>query len=240
MTKFKYNPGDLLGENKLELLERTTKKGTDWSGKFKCTCGNIFECRISDVAKSHTRSCGCLGLKTKSLNGSKNGKNLIGEKYGLLTVLEKTDLRSSRHIVWKCQCECGNSCLISSSKWGKTYSCGCVLSKGEQKIQSILERNNIEFIKQKKFDSLIYNNQLMRFDFYLPTYNILIEYDGILHYKSQQYGWDTLDKLYDTQCRDEYKNQWCKKHNIPLIRISYTDFKNINDEYLFKKIAEVT
>lgn len=236
---FKYNPGDKLGENHLELLERTRKQGNDWLGKFRCFCGQIFESRISDVAKSHTRSCGCLALQSKANNGKKNGKDRIGETFGQLTIIEKTALREDRHIVWKCQCQCGNICYIPSNRWGKTFSCGCVMSKGEQKLQNIFEQNHISFEKQKTYPNLTYNNNLLRFDFYLPEYNILIEYDGILHYQTTNTGWDTEEKLKLTQLRDEIKNKWCKENHIPLLRIPYTDFSKLSYEYLITKIQEV-
>lgn len=37
-------------------------------------------------------------------------RNLIGERFGRLTVIEKTDKRKNGSIVWKCQCDCGNIC----------------------------------------------------------------------------------------------------------------------------------
>ena len=67
-------------------------------------------------------------------------------------------------------------------------SCGCLSSKGEAKIQSILERNNIKFETQKQFDTCrVGNNIRARFDFYIPDKNYLIEYDGNVHYFYNSY-----------------------------------------------------
>ncbi len=54
-------------------------------------------------------------------------KNLTGETFGKLTVLEKTKERDGRYIVWKCRCTCGNEVLVSSKKLqrGTIASCGC-------------------------------------------------------------------------------------------------------------------
>lgn len=52
--------------------------------------------------------------------------NIIGNKYGKLTVIQK--LRSSKYgIVWLCSCECGNirESIGVNLKLGKTVSCGC-------------------------------------------------------------------------------------------------------------------
>ncbi len=54
-------------------------------------------------------------------------KNLTGETFDKLTVLEKTKERDGRYIVWKCRCTCGNEVLVSSKKLqrGTVTSCGC-------------------------------------------------------------------------------------------------------------------
>lgn len=51
--------------------------------------------------------------------------NLKGEKFGLLTVLER-DKDKLKH--WKCICDCGNytSVHLSNLKSGNTKSCGCI------------------------------------------------------------------------------------------------------------------
>lgn len=65
-------------------------------------------------------------------------------------------------------------------------SCGCLGgSKGEYIIENYLQLLNIEYEKQKTFDTLINpkTNKKLRFDFYLPSYNLLIEFDGEQYFK---------------------------------------------------------
>ena len=62
---------------------------------------------------------------------------------------------------------------------------------------------------------------LAKFDFYLPEYNLCIEYDGIQHFKV--IGWNTQEKLNKTQEHDKIKDLYCKNNNIQLLRISYQD-----------------
>lgn len=66
----------------------------------------------------------------------KRGIFLIGKKFGLLTVLEKTCLREHRHIIYKCQCDCGNIAYVSSNKLKRanTKSCGCLKHAGNNTI----------------------------------------------------------------------------------------------------------
>lgn len=99
----------------------------------------------------------------------------------------------------------------------------CSESKGEQKIRVYLENNNIEFIREYSFDDLI-NIRRLRFDFYLPKYNILIEYDGEQHFNDNIYIYNEQIILNDLK-----KNTYAKDNNILLLRIPYTDYDNIDD-----------
>lgn len=67
---------------------------------------------------------------------------------------------------------------------------------------------------------------MLRFDFYLSDYNILIEYNGKQHYYSIPYfgGEDTLKRQ---KVNDAIKEKYCQDNNIKLIRIPYWDFNNI-------------
>lgn len=55
-------------------------------------------------------------------------KNLIGQKFNRLTPIEMTDKRQNNSVVWKCSCDCGNTCEVSSANLssGKVKSCGCL------------------------------------------------------------------------------------------------------------------
>ena len=61
----------------------------------------------------------------------------------------------------------------------------CNMSKGEVKIMIFLESNNIKFIRQFKFNDCKYIKTLS-FDFYIPKYNLCIEYDGEQHFKKNK------------------------------------------------------
>jgi len=70
------------------------------------------------------------------------------------------------------------------------------------------------------------NKKELPFDFYLPDYNLCIEYDGIFHYE------DIFDKPYDFKTgkkRDKIKTKYCKDNNINLLRIPYWEFDNIEE-----------
>jgi len=95
----------------------------------------------------------------------------------------------------------------------------CNKSIGECLINEILIDNKIEYITQKTFEGLKYKNKLY-FDFYIPTYNLCIEFDGLQHSKS--YEWFGGEKgLKDRENRDKIKNIYCEDNGINLLRISY-------------------
>jgi hypothetical protein len=110
--------------------------------------------------------------------------------------------------------------------------CGCPIcneSKGEKEIAEILTKANITFERQKTFTDCR-NKKELPFDFYLPNYNLLIEYDGEQHFTAR--GFISEKKLKKTQKCDVLKNLYCNKNNSPeLLRISYTD--NIKESLVF-------
>ena len=116
---------------------------------------------------------------------------------------------------------------------GKTISCGCATkSSGEIKIEQLLIENNIDFQSQYRIKEF---NIAAPFDFAIFDNGKiikLIEYDGEQHFIPIEV-WGGEEQLKIQQQRDEKKNQWCKEHNIPLLRIPYTDYDKISMEYLF-------
>ena len=102
----------------------------------------------------------------------------------------------------------------------------CIGSSGEKEIRQYLEYMDIKFIEQYRFKDC--RNVLpLPFDFYLPSHNICIEYDGEQHYLKGCFQDKDGEKLKQTQTRDNIKTQYCLDNNIKLIRIPYWDFDKI-------------
>lgn len=96
------------------------------------------------------------------------------------------------------------------------------LSKNESLIKSFLDENNIFYYREYSFKDLK-DKRYLRFDFYIPKYNTLIEYDGQQHYKNITRFHKSLEDFEKQIHRDELKNEYAKKHNFNLIRIKYCD-----------------
>lgn len=210
---------DLTGQkyNKLTVIERVESKNRHSQWRCLCECGNETIVSSDKLKNGHTKSCGC--------ERNKNKIDLIGQKFGKLTVIADSGKRHNGSMIWTCQCECGNikDVRADALKAGTTISCGCLRSKGEEAISKILNQNNINFIPQKTFEDCVFKdtNKKALFDFYLQDYNTIIEYDGIQHFKVNQ-GWNTEEKFLKTKAHDSYKTDWCEIHGYNLIRIPYT------------------
>jgi len=103
----------------------------------------------------------------------------------------------------------------------------CNNSKGEQKIMNFLKNKSISFINEKIFENCK-NIKKLKFDFYLPEYNICIEYDGKQHFEPIEYFGGEKTYKY-MKINDNTKNDYCKNNNIKLLRIKHTEYNKIGN-----------
>jgi hypothetical protein len=97
----------------------------------------------------------------------------------------------------------------------------CKASHGEKRISLHLTNNGISFESEKNFPDMRYKNPLF-FDFYLPDFNLAVEFDGIQHFKAvKRFGGKSSFK--QTQIRDKIKNEFCQEKGIHLLRIRYDE-----------------
>ena len=166
-------------------------------------------------------------------------RNWAGQQVNELTVLERDITKPSGNghpVFWICRCDCGNEKLVrwSNLLHKRVSSCGCLISKGEQEIKSILLKHNIDYKDQYIFNDLISSKgKPLMFDFAIFRNNklfCLIEYQGRQHYERDSKFFDQ-----EAQERDQLKRDYCNKHNIKLIEIPYWDFNKLDWEYLKNK-----
>lgn len=193
-----------------------------------CECGTVKPVWVINLINNRSKDCGC-GRK-KMLRETRT-KNLVGQKFGKLVVLELlVDSNKFNRRLYRCKCDCGNEIVVSSMCLlnGHTNSCGCLVSYYNMYINQWLTKNNIEHISEFP---VVIDNIRYKFDFYLPHFNLFIEYDGEQHYKPIHFG--RMDdeqaqlNLRKIQNRDEIKNKYCENNNINLLRIPYWEKENI-------------
>lgn len=288
MPKFKYHENDRIGPYNILFLKRKYKKGNNWYGDFLCpSCGKIFETRLSYVVDGQTRSCGCVG-GVKDWTGHRFGRlialrpldkrksnhvvwecqcdcgnivevstghlldggvtscgciyspNLVGRRYGKLVVIEKTSETTSNGYLWKCHCDCGKYTYASTNSLNQGYkkSCGCLYSWGEWYIKNFLKEKGVSFIQQYSFSDCVnpITTKRLRFDFFLPDYNICIEYNGKQHYLLEGEGYYTSKALQEMRFRDNLKKEYCQKNKLVLLEIPYWYNDNI-ENFLIESLA---
>lgn len=238
---------DLTGRRfgRLEVIKQAddiehgkTKKVKVAAWLCRCDCGN--KCIITDKSlKNGTISCGCY----KKENTSKRlSLNLEGKRFGRLTVIKRngtyTGTDGTKYSTWLCKCDCGNTKIVRGYDLssGKTHSCGCLMSKGQETICNILYEKNINFDTEYTFPDLLSDKKRrLRFDFCIKddkdSLLFLIEYQGIQHYKEMENDFGKQQR----EITDLQKREYCNKKNIKLYEIKYDEDIYNKIEYILKE-----
>ena len=135
----------------------------------------------------------------------------------------------------KCKCKkCGKIFFKDPHHLYRGQGCpDCTKSKGENNIVKYLDSLNINYITQYyiTIDKEINSSGKAYVDFYLPDYNLFIEYNGIQHYIPIKYFGGEL-KFEKQKLRDQYIRDYCNKNNVNLLEISYNDdLVKVLDDY---------
>jgi len=217
--------GNKYNYNNIEYKNRSTKI------KIFCNkCKKFFW----QIPTSHLSGHGCIYCGIKAVAQSKintleqfieKAQKIHGNRYNYSEV----EYVSSKELV-KIKCnKCQKYFLQTPNRHLKGQGCPyCNQSKGEIKIKRFLEENNIEYIFQKRFKDCK-DKQQLPFDFYLPDYNICIEFQGEQHYKLRFYlgkfksKIEAVEYFQKQQYHDQIKRDYCKKNNIQLIEIKYNE-----------------
>lgn len=195
--------------------------------KFKVKCNNDSHTWETTYNRFVSHKCGC----------PKCGNNLqLDESFAINVINNICDDRKYEFIEFSYGKYINNKTMLKirckkhNAYWHVRYQnftrqmAGCPIcneSKGELLIREYLNNNNIKFQTQKRFKDCK-NIQPLPFDFYLPEFNICIEYDGIQHFKHRSYFGEILD-LKNVQARDKLKTDYCMQKNITLLRICYKE-----------------
>lgn len=106
----------------------------------------------------------------------------------------------------------------------------CNSSHGEKAIENYLKQNNVYYQKEFKFDDLRgENKQFLRYDFFIPSMNLLIEYNGIQHYVYNDFFYKNIEMFYKRQKYDELKRKYAKSNGFNYLEIPYEEYSQIND-----------
>lgn len=195
--------------------------------KIICPEHEIFE----QTPNSHLHGYECYkcGIKKRVDSKTKKTDVFIYESKIIHNDLYDYSLVEYKNTKTKVKIICNKHGIFEQSPRSHLNGTGCPnckLSKGENKIKEILNKKNIYYIQQYRFPNCKFIRTLP-FDFYLPQYNICIEYDGEQHFNNKFYNHDNIVK------NDNIKTTYCENIGIKLIRIPFHQFKSIEDILFF-------
>ena len=200
----------------------------------KCQCnvdGHIWEGSWTNLSSGR----GC--PKCANANIRYTLKDIQGfvDKHNMdIKILSKEIRRINGRSKSFVKCKCRKDSYIWWTQFNNlTQLKGCPVCSGsnlEKITQEALQDKHIDFIKEYRFEECR-NDLPLPFDFYLPSYNIVIELDGEQHFKPVRFGGishkEAIEQFKIRKLHDKIKNQFCKNNNIRLVRIPYYNIKEI-------------
>ena len=217
----------------------------------KCLCTKCNETvrlfRNNELAKASNQCRKCTLIE----RNTKDRQIQNGQIYGHLKVIGDAgykEVGGKRKHSSLCECLlCGSQkeVLDNSLLTGNTTSCGCVGSRGEQEIKTILNTNNILYNYDSIFPQLVQETgRKLRFDFIIlnedGSINRFVEFDGNQH-KTGMWGgsWSHIESFDVINERDVIKNNFCLKNNYILIRIPYSCLGKITLQDIMSDVYRV-
>ena len=212
--------------------------------KIKCNkCGRIFE----QTPNNHIRGQGCSycngNFKDNDIKFLDQAKKVHGDTYDYSSVKY---INNRVPVKIKCN-KCGKIFEQIPQNHVRGQGCPfCTSSHNEDKIAKFLDTNCIKYKAEYTFKECK-NKRVLHFDFYLPDYNICIEFQGRQHYKEGfdfyiSYNKGNIDKAQkafeNAQKRDQIKREYCKSHSIELIEIRYDEDINLRLNELLTRLQK--
>lgn len=185
----------------------------------KCEeCGNIRTTTLYKI-KNYSKCEICSGYRMNTNTFTKRLKKINPD----IEVLGEFSTTAD-NIEVKCK-NCGRIWFSRAGKLLEGQKCICNSeSKGELLVKSILKKINIDFIQEYMLIDSYFSQYKLYIDFYIPSKNLFIEYNGIQHYQPVDFGTGgNVEDIYNKQItRDSELKEYCDLHNIKLLEIKYT------------------
>ena len=181
--------------------------------------------------------CNECAIETIKIDLKRNAWNRItsafqSSEYTLISDFE--EYTSSRDNCLRCLCDKHGEFKISWANFQRYCGCPiCNCSLGERSIMHFLDDNNVLYERPKKFDGLLgVGGGQLSYDFYLPEYNMLIEYQGRQHESPGHFYTASEDEMQQNfikqQEHDRRKRIYAQQYGYILLEIWYYDFYNID------------
>lgn len=98
-------------------------KGRLW--ECRCDCGSTVMKTASALRSRPYTSCGCL---RKDIASEMSAAKIAGHRFGRLIAKQRAGTAASGLAIWRCVCDCGSECEVTSThlRCGTVKSCGCL------------------------------------------------------------------------------------------------------------------
>lgn len=237
--KYSYTPKeyyDLCREKGLDLPIEDYKNNST-KIRHKCKYGHVYPQRPND----HLRGQSCPKCKYVYLNTL---KKKTPEKYVKECKEKGLDLpiEDYKGTNVKIKHKCSKGHIYEQRPHIHLQGNGCTLcneSQGERFIRYYLDKHNIKYKSQKKFKDLK-DKTYLSYDFYLPNYSILIEYQGQQHFQSVSFNGKDYSDLDKQKHHDRLKQRFAKENEYRLLRPTYkTNTQEKINRYLDRYLVKI-
>lgn len=184
--------------------------------EWECKKGHTWKALFSNILTDHWCKACAFGMYTLEDMRAKAGE-YGGECLSVIYPGIDNDAK------WRCVK--GHEWV---ARWGHvlydgTWCPNCTVWKGEQKIQELLDAAKVKWTGQKTFENCKgTGGGFIKFDLFLPDYNILIEFDGAQHFKPVEI-FQGIQGFQKRIHHDTLRSNYCEENGITLIRIAFDE-----------------
>ncbi len=221
---------DLEGRKFVMLTVKEYVNKSTWL--CECDCGKTRVVAARKLKACNIISCGCVSTaswkksaayKSEAYGDSTKVHDLTGKRYGMLTAK-----KYAGDYTWLCECDCGKTKVFTARSLSDKKSCGCMKeSRGEFTVAQELDSLGVAYEREKRFDTCRNINPLP-FDFFVPSANLLIEFQGTQHYKAVAL-WGGKVGFLNRKRLDGIKSKWARKNGYKFIAIHYNDINRVGE-----------
>lgn len=188
-------------------------------------CGRLNEKTIYDYMR---------GIKCQCSRKNNIETLLLNEAQGEYQLLKTATTQEER--IQLLHESCGYKYSVKARTfldgWGRCPKCFQTHSKGERRIKKWLDAHEVSY--EMEYPKSL-NGHVLRFDFYLPQFDLYIEFQGKQHYESVAF-FDERSSLKKRQTYDKIKRAYCGDR---LLEIPYYDIDKI-DDVLSQKVQRLS
>lgn len=217
---------------------------------FKCYCGDMFDTSVHEFKSNNKRQCNKCGLNLMTKEELyRIFDSDLGNGCTLISYVDTNGYILTDSVL-NIECSCGRE--FATSRYSFTHHhinrcrvCSKNISNGELRIKSLLKESDVNYEMEFSIKDCRGDKQALPFDFAVfdgtKQLKFLIEYDGEQHFRPVNFGGCTdevaMKNHKSTLKNDNTKTLYCIKNNIPLLRIPYWEFEEI-EHIVFDKLIK--